>query len=131
MSAWADRLREKRTRTQEHIRDHQAAQARLEGDERPEQPAHWGEDTVIGREPVGQGFEVAAPITAERAECLGILGLAPTATDDEVAVAFRQLAKQHHPDRWAAADAAVQAEHAEAMLRINAAYRTLRDAKLA
>ena len=55
-----------------------------------------------------------------------MLGLGPGATADEVAAAYRQLAKVHHPDRWAEADPEVQRHHGEEMLRVNAAYHALR-----
>jgi hypothetical protein len=51
------------------------------------------------------------------------LGLGPDATPDEVAKAYRRLAKRHHPDRRPEdADAA-----AVRMAEINAAYAMLRD----
>jgi hypothetical protein len=123
VNAWADRLRAKRERTQAAIRADQTAAA--DPDE-PAGPAHWNEDTVLGRDRSGERFDVLSPVTAERTACLGVLGLDAAATDDDVAVAYRRLAKEHHPDRWAEADPSVQTEHAEAMLRVNAAYRTLR-----
>ena len=53
-------------------------------------------------------------------------GLEPGATQDEIALAYRGLAKVHHPDRWAEADDATRHHHSEEMLRVNAAYRALR-----
>ncbi len=126
VSAWADRLRDKRRRDQERIR---ATESGPQDD--PPGPAHWSAESVIGRDEAhGAGFDLLAPVTSRRTECLGMLGLDPSATDDDIAAAYRALAKQHHPDRWAEADQATQATHAEAMLRVNAAYRALREVTL-
>jgi DnaJ-domain-containing protein 1 len=116
---WAERMRSKRRRDQARIRGTDAP--------RPAGPAHWGADTVIGREAshdTGPGPVVAGSADATR--CLGVLGLGPGATPEQVTLAYKKLAKIHHPDRWAAADAAVQEHHSEEMLRVNAAYQTLR-----
>lgn len=48
-----------------------------------------------------------------------VLGVPPDATDEELARAYRELAKRHHPDR-AGADAAAQ------MQRLNDAYAAAR-----
>jgi curved DNA-binding protein CbpA len=48
-----------------------------------------------------------------------------------VEVAFRTLAKAHHPDLHIAADEATRAFHAERMGRINEAYARLRELELA
>ena len=63
---------------------------------------------------------------SRRCRLLGELGLAADASPEDVAGAYRQLAKQHHPDRWAEADEATQQRNAEEMLRVNAVYRALR-----
>jgi DnaJ-domain-containing protein 1 len=127
VSAWADRLRDKRRRDQERIRAAETAGS----DEPAAGPAHWSAESVLGRDDAhGAGFDLLAPVSSRRIECLGVLGLDPAAGDDDIALAYRNLAKQHHPDRWAEADQATQATHAEAMLRINAAYRALRDVPL-
>ena len=55
-------------------------------------------------------------------EPLGVLGLPPTATPQEIAAAYRRLAKQWHPDRAPGANAERR------MAEINAAYDLLRAA---
>jgi DnaJ-domain-containing protein 1 len=109
-SAWAERLRQKRVRDQARI---------LGLDEADEPRGYWHADHVR-REPV---VDLTDPRTAEP---LGVLGLAPGAGDAEVAAAYRRLAKAHHPDRWLTADESVRRQHAEEMLRVNAAYAALR-----
>jgi curved DNA-binding protein CbpA len=54
-------------------------------------------------------------------EPLGVLGLPPTATPQEVAAAYRRLAKEWHPDRRGGAEAERR------MAEINAAWSILRD----
>ena len=49
-----------------------------------------------------------------------ILGVAPSATDEEVKHAYRALARKYHPDRYAGSDLAEVAN--EKMQEINAAY---------
>jgi DnaJ-domain-containing protein 1 len=110
---WAERLRAKRRRDQDHIRGTDATTA---------DPGHWHADTVMG----GDHVAGHAPVQQDAVAALGVLGLAPGASVDEIALAYRRLAKLHHPDRWAEAPPEIQGEHAEAMLRINAAYRSLR-----
>ncbi len=52
-------------------------------------------------------------------EPLGVLGLPPTATPQEIAAAYRRLAKEWHPDRGGGPDAERR------MAEINAAYDLL------
>jgi hypothetical protein len=119
-SAWADRMRAKRQRDQAHIRATQSAPDPL--------PGYWSEETVIGRpSAIGDEPLADAPEPRQIARCLGVLGLDPGATSEQVALAYRRLAKVHHPDRWAEAGDAVQLLHSEQMLEVNAAYRILRD----
>ena len=49
-----------------------------------------------------------------------ILGVSPTATDDEVKSAYRNLARKYHPDKYRDSDLAEMA--GEKMKEINAAY---------
>jgi hypothetical protein len=60
--------------------------------------------------------------TIRSMEPLGVLGLPPTATPQEVAAAYRRLAKEWHPDRGGGAEAERR------MAEINAAYDVLRAA---
>lgn len=52
-----------------------------------------------------------------------ILGIQPTASDDEVKKAYRELAKKYHPDRYADTPMAELAQ--EKMQEINEAYDTI------
>lgn len=116
-SAWAGRMRAKRDRDQ----------ATILGD-RPQPAAdNWSTASTIGMG--GEDHPLidhARPDDWETARALEALGLDRRAGSAEMAAAFRNLAKLHHPDRWAEAESDVQREHAEAMLQVNAAYRTLR-----
>jgi hypothetical protein len=117
ISAWADRMRQKRERDQAEILGRTAPKATSAG--------YWSSEHVSsGDDPVDEPGVVADP--SRRARLLGELGLAGEATSDEVVLAYRRLAKQHHPDRWAEADEATRDRNAEEMLRVNAVYRALR-----
>lgn len=52
-----------------------------------------------------------------------ILGVSPTATDDEVKKAYRELARKYHPDKYAGTDLADLAS--EKMKEVNAAYEEI------
>lgn len=56
-----------------------------------------------------------------------ILGVAPTATPEEISSAYRQLAKQYHPDRVAHLGPEFRDLAEQRMKEINAAYQSLRD----
>ena len=125
-SAWADRMRDKRRRDQARIRGAEPG-AGAEGTNW----SHWNADTVIGRTGEHEVGDLGAGVpVSDTAERLGVLGLEPGATQDEIAMAYRRLAKVHHPDRWAEADEAIRRHHSEEMLRVNAAYRALRTAPI-
>ena len=121
-SAWADRLREKRQRDQAHVRGVDAADPRPSPLERSHRHRSAG--------PARGGRPVLAPAPGEADRQLGVLGLEPGASAEEVNLAYRRLAKVHHPDRWAEADAATRRHHSEEMLRVNAAYRALRTSQI-
>ncbi len=52
-----------------------------------------------------------------------ILGVPPTATDEEVKKAYRELARKYHPDKYAGSDLADLAS--EKMKEVNAAYEEI------
>ena len=52
-----------------------------------------------------------------------VLGVSPTASDDEVKKAYRELARKYHPDKYAGSDLAELAE--EKMKEVNAAYEQI------
>ena len=51
-----------------------------------------------------------------------VLGVSPSATDDEIKTAYRNLVKKYHPDRYANAPKEVQDQVSEKVKQINAAY---------
>ena len=58
-----------------------------------------------------------------------VLEVAPTATDDEVKKAYRQLALKHHPDRVASLGEDVQKAAEEKFKQITEAYERIRKAR--
>ena len=56
-----------------------------------------------------------------------VLGLAPSATDDQIRAAYVALARQFHPDQHPDASPAERAIWDQAMTRVNEAYNTLKD----
>lgn len=54
-----------------------------------------------------------------------ILGVSPSATDDEIKQAYRTLAKKYHPDNYAGSPLADLAQ--EKMSQINSAYDAIQD----
>ncbi|MGZ4784608.1 MAG: J domain-containing protein [Acidimicrobiales bacterium] len=117
ISAWADRMRQKRLRDQAAILGETADQ--------PSSAGYWSSAHVSGGDdPTAEPGVVADP--SRRARLLGELGLSGDATSEDVAGAYRQLAKRHHPDRWAEADEETRRSNAEEMMRVNAVYRALR-----
>ncbi len=51
-----------------------------------------------------------------------VLGVSPSASDDEIKKAYRALVKKYHPDRYATAPKEVQAQVQEKIKQINMAY---------
>src|SRR3954469_17600897 len=70
----------------------------------------------------GRGASPAGALQWRAMDPHAVLGLPPSANDEQVAHAYRELAKRFHPDRRPG-DAAAAARMAE----INAAYTLLRD----
>jgi DnaJ-domain-containing protein 1 len=117
ISAWADRMRQKRERDR----------AAILGDTEPKAGAagYWSSEHLeCGDDPTLDPGVVADP--SRRGRLLGELGLTADADADDIASAYRRLAKKHHPDRWAEADEATRRLNAEEMMRVNAVYRALR-----
>ena len=52
-----------------------------------------------------------------------VLGVSPSASDDEIKAAYRELARKYHPDKYAGSDLAELAE--EKMKEVNAAYEEI------
>ena len=50
------------------------------------------------------------------------LGVSPSASDEEIKTAYRNLVKKYHPDRYANAPKEVQDQVSEKVKRINTAY---------
>ena len=51
-----------------------------------------------------------------------VLGVSPSASDDEIKTAYRNLVKKYHPDRYANAPKEVQEQVSEKVKQINTAY---------
>ena len=51
-----------------------------------------------------------------------VLGVSPSASDDEIKTAYRNLVKKYHPDRYANAPKEVQDQVSEKVKQINTAY---------
>lgn len=116
-SAWASRLRDKSERDHATILGSPVDPNRSAG--------YWQSESVLsGNDPVGDPG--VAPDQMRRIRLLIELGLSPEATAAEVSMAYRGLAKVHHPDRWVEADEDTRAHHAEKIVRINAVYQALR-----
>jgi hypothetical protein len=78
---------------------------------------YWNTQAQQPRRPVFAEPEVKSPYE--------ILGISPHASPDEISVAYRQMAKQYHPDRVAHLGPEFQSMAEERMKEINAAYQEL------
>lgn len=124
VNAWADRMRAKRQAAKDRI----AADQRVVTNETADAgPTYWTTDTVFEESRRVADEELSRrPDPTIVAELLAVLDLRDSADADALTGAYRRLAKQHHPDRFASADAATQQYHAERMLEVNRAYNHLR-----
>ena len=115
VQAWAQRMRDKRAARQ------------AEAAPKPKADNYWSADALFAdSRHVAEEERLSANTREARTALLASFGLGPTATLQEVTQAFHQLAKLHHPDRYALASPEVQAHHSEAMSRINSAYMALK-----
>ena len=122
-NAWAERLKQKRARAKE------VYATTTSTDEPAAAPtsAHWTAEAVFAESRRLEEAETwERPDPRRAAELLAVLGLQSDATALQVGDAYRRLAKKHHPDRFAAAEAEVQDEHADRMAEINRAYAALK-----
>lgn len=119
-SAWAERLREKRTRNQERIRGAQS-------DVPDERATYWTTEALFDEsQRVEQEELESGDFVRHTRQLLAMFNLNEGASMKQITDAYRGLAKLHHPDRYVAADADTQHKHADQMQRLNAAYRALR-----
>jgi DnaJ-domain-containing protein 1 len=115
VQAWAQRMKDKRA----------ARQAEAAGPAEP--TSYWTTDALFEESrQVAEDERLTARTVEARTALLATFGLSPSATPSEVTQAFHELAKLHHPDRYALASPEVQAHHSEAMIRINDAYKALK-----
>lgn len=116
-SAWADRMRNKRSRNQEMIN----------GVSEAEPATYWTTDTVFAEsERVAQDEVSKRPDPLVVHSFLRTLQLGSGASAAEIVCAYKRLVKEHHPDMFLQADSDTQAFHDERMREINTAYRALR-----
>jgi DnaJ-domain-containing protein 1 len=114
---WAERLRAKRRRLTDDLEGSPA-------------PSNWSTDALFEESRRVEDDELHSahkPNPWRVQELLAVLDLREGATAAEVGMAYRRLAKVHHPDRFVEADLDVQEFHAHKMREIIRAYRTLKD----
>ncbi|WP_304412940.1 J domain-containing protein [Cetobacterium sp. ZOR0034] len=61
----------------------------------------------------------------DKSKYYAILGVKEGSTPEEIKKAYRELAKKHHPDRYANADAEIREMHERKFKEINEAYEKL------
>lgn len=112
-SDWAERMRDKKSRL------HQEQDGPV--------PSYWTTDALFEESRRLEHEELHTKPNPWRVqELLAVLDLRTGATPHDIGDAYRKLAKQHHPDRYVQADEATQRFHAERMITIADAYRTLK-----
>lgn len=115
---WADRMKAKRQRTQ----------AAIAGTDRQKpDTSYWSPEALFADSKLADEDDLLTRPNPWRVqELLSMFDLHADAAPDEVSDAYRRLAKQHHPDRFVAADTETQQMHADKMTDINKAYRALK-----
>lgn len=112
-------MQEKRARTQAMVAGPQPSEAT--------ERAHWSTDALFAESRLVEEHEtVSRPNPWRTRELLSTLDLTEGASFDDISLAYRRLAKTHHPDRFLDASDDVREFHAQKMLDINAAYRSLK-----
>jgi len=110
---WAERMREKKSR----IRQDQDGPV----------ASYWTTDALFEESRRLEHEELhTRPNPWRVQELLAVLDLRTGATPTDIGDAYRKLAKLHHPDRFAQADEETQRLHADKMIVISDAYRTLK-----
>ena len=74
----------------------------------------------------GGGYQRTGTYTSNRSKYYRILGLKDGASQEEIKKAYRQLAKEHHPDKFVNASDSEKKFHEDKMKEINEAYENLK-----
>lgn len=126
---WVQRMQDKRTRNKASIASVSTSTGSWAslGEDPATSANYWTTDALFAEsERVAHEEMSVRPNPWRVNELLELLDLRHDATADEISIAYKKLAKAHHPDRYVSADEATQQFHADKMLEVNKAYRTLR-----
>ena len=74
----------------------------------------------------GGSYQRTGTYTSNRSKYYRILGLKDGASQEEIKKAYRQLAKEHHPDKFVNASDSEKKFHEDKMKEINEAYENLK-----
>ena len=74
----------------------------------------------------GGSYQRTGTYTSNRSRYYRILGLKDGASQEEIKKAYRQLAKEHHPDKFVNASDSEKKFHESKMKEINEAYENLK-----
>lgn len=74
----------------------------------------------------GGNYQRTGTYTSNRSRYYRILGLKDGASQEEIKKAYRQLAKEHHPDKFVNASDSEKKFHEDKMKEINEAYENLK-----
>ena len=120
---WVERMRSKRAANQQRIR---AADTDTDAP-----PTYWRAEDLYRESRRVADAELPRRNDPLVQELLAVFGLSGEPSPRQIEVAFRRLAKEHHPDRHVDADEAVRTHHLEQMRRVNEAYARLRQLQMA